>query len=342
MVIQYKCPNCGSDMKFDSKTGTLSCPSCKRQDQIEDFSDEFIERKFSGDEIVHYECNNCGAEILTDPDTTATSCSFCGAPVVLGDRLSGHLAPAKVIPFSISKEEATRAFKKWCRNGVLTPRGFMAANRIKGITGIYVPFWMYDLNSQAKVKATGTKVSTYTRGDYIYTETRYYDVYRDIDLRYVKVPVDASEKLNDELMDMLEPYDYGNLKEFKMPYLAGYIAEKYNFTDEELLSRVKQKVQPFIDSYVQSTINGYATVNYKQKEIQTAQKNAQYVLLPVWMFYYDFDGEEHIFAMNGQTGKVVGKPPLSKGKMTAWFSGLAGSSFLAMKLISFAMSGVIW
>lgn len=329
-------------MRFDSKKGTLSCPSCGRQDNIENFSDEFIEKTFDENEVVHYECNNCGAEILTDPDTTATNCSFCGAPVVLGDRLRGELAPAKVIPFSISKEEAIAAFKKWCRNGLLTPRGFMAADRIKEITGIYVPFWMYDLDSNAQVEAVGTKIRTYTRGDYIYTETRFYNVYRDIDLRYVNVPVDASEKLNDELMDKLEPYHYGNLKEFKTPYLAGYIAEKYNFTDEELYSRVKEKVQPFIDSYIQSTIQGYATVNYKNKQIHTSKKNAMYVLLPVWMFAYDYDDQEHIFAMNGQTGKVVGKPPLSAGKIAAWFSGIAGSIFLALKLITFAISGVMW
>lgn len=329
-------------MRFDSKKGTLSCPSCGRQDNIENFSDEFIEKTFDENEVVHYECNNCGAEILTDPDTTATNCSFCGAPVVLGDRLRGELAPAKVIPFSISKEEAIAAFKKWCRNGLLTPRGFMAADRIKEITGIYVPFWMYDLDSNAQVEAVGTKIRTYTRGDYIYTETRFYNVYRDIDLRYVNVPVDASEKLNDELMDKLEPYHYGNLKEFKTPYLAGYIAEKYNFTDEELYSRVKEKVQPFIDSYIQSTIQGYATVNYKNKQIHTSKKNAMYVLLPVWMFAYDYDDQEHIFAMNGQTGKVVGKPPLSAGKIAAWFSGIAGSIFLALKLITFDISGVMW
>lgn len=342
MVIQYKCPNCGSDMRFNAKTGTLSCPSCGRQDHIEDFSDEFIEKKFDGDEVAHYECNNCGAEIITDPDTTATNCSFCGAPVVLGDRLTGELAPAKVIPFSISKDEAIRAFKKWCRNGLLTPRGFMAADRIKEITGIYVPFWMYDLDSNANVEAVGTKVRTYTRGDYIYTETRFYNVYRDIDMSYMKVPVDASEKLNDELMDKLEPYKYGDLKEFKSPYLAGYIAEKYNFTDDELFERVKTKVQPFIDSYVKSTVNGYATVNYKRKDIRTNKKKALYVLLPVWMVYYDYEDQEHIFAMNGQTGKVVGKPPLSRGKMAAWFSGIAGSTFLAFKLLTFAISGVIW
>src|SRR5690606_26207903 len=125
-------------------------------------NEDFITTTFSEDEAKEYYCENCGAHVVTDADTTATHCSFCGAGVVLADRLSGDLAPAKVIPFTISKEEAIAAFKKWCKNGRLTPKGFMSADRIKKITGIYVPFWMYDLNSKAKVSALGTKVRTYT------------------------------------------------------------------------------------------------------------------------------------------------------------------------------------
>src|SRR5690606_37237553 len=124
-------------------------------------------------------------------------------------------------------------------------------------------------------------------GDYIYTETKYYDVYRDINLDYVKVPVDASEKMNDTLMDKLEPYHYDQLKSFKTPYLAGYIAEKYNYDDEQLFPRVKSKIAGFIDSYISSSIAGYASVSYKQKQINTKKQQSAYVLLPVWMLYYD-------------------------------------------------------
>lgn len=339
MVIQYKCPNCGSDMAFDSDSGTLSCGNCGRQDNIESFSDDFIETVFEENEAKEYHCNNCGAVVVTDADTTATSCSFCGAAVVLGDRVSGILAPSLVIPFTISKEQAIEAFRKWCRKGLLTPKGFMSANRIKKITGIYVPFWLYDLKNEAKVHATATRVRTYTRGDYIYTETKFYDVYRDLRVDFSRVPVDASEKMNDELMDKLEPYHYGNLKDFKTPYLAGYLAEKYNYDDKELFPRVKEKMSKPVDQYISSTITGYNSVTYKDKNIRTKNAKSIYVLLPVWMLYYDYDKSEHIFAMNGQTGKVVGKPPLSFGKISAWFGGIAASTFLIMKTVTFFLTG---
>lgn len=342
MVIHYKCPNCGSDMAFDAESGKLSCRSCGREDNIEEFSDEFIETIFEEDEAKEYECNNCGAVIVTDADTTATTCSFCGAAVVLADRVSGILAPSLVIPFTISKQEAEEAFRKWCRKGLLTPRGFMSADRIKKITGLYVPFWLYDLKNEAEVQAIGTKVRRYTRGDYIYTVTKYYDIYRDLRIDFSRVPADASEKMDDELMDKLEPYHYNELKDFKTPYLAGYIAEKYNYDAQELLPRVKEKLSKPIDDFIRSTIRGYHSVQYKEKHIRTTKTRSLYTLLPVWMVYYDYNQSEYIFAMNGQTGKVVGKPPLSKGKIAAWFGGIAAGSFMIMKIISFILTGGVF
>lgn len=356
MVLHYKCPNCGSDMSFNSNNGMLSCQSCGREDNIENLPETLrssleesnsdtqgspsdINNTFSEGEASEYNCNNCGAILITDADTTATSCSFCGAGVVLSDRLSGNLAPAKVIPFSISKDEAEAAFRKWCRKGLLTPKGLVSADRIKSITGMYVPFWLYDLNSKADVEAACTKVRIYDQGDYTFTETKHYHIYRSIDLTYQKIPVDASDKMNDTLMDKLEPYHYGDLKEFKTPYLAGFIAEKYNSDDNDLLPRVKSRVNQYVNSFIHSTINGYTSVTYQRKDIDTRKIKADYTLLPVWMVCYDYKQSEHIFAMNGQTGKIVGTPPLSKGKIGAWITGISMASFVVIKVIILIMGG---
>lgn len=329
-------------MAFDATSGKLSCPNCGRQDDIETFPKENILQKFAPDEAKEYHCENCGAVLLTEAETTATHCSFCGAPVVLADRLTGDFAPAKVIPFAISKEEAVAAFRKWTKNGRLTPRGFMNGDRIKKMTGMYVPFWLYDINGNAEVAAIGTRVRTYQTGDTVVTETDFFDVYREIDLSYLKVPADASEKMDDELMDKLEPYDYGDLKDFRMPYLAGYLAEKYDYDDEALFSRVESKIVPYIDSYIGSTISGYSTVSYTNKQINANKHKVYYTLFPVWMVYYDFENKEHTFAMNGQTGKVVGKPPISSGKVVAWFTGITVSTFAVLKAISYLVGGVLW
>lgn len=371
MVLQYKCPNCGADMVFDSKSGKLVCASCGRQETIgslprtteesadgeysdqeadqdidedfgdyEDFNSETASNTFNG-EAVEYVCNNCGAHLITDENTTASSCGYCGAAVILGDRLSGSLAPAKIVPFAVSKDEAQSAFKKWCGKGLLSPKEFKAANRLKGITGIYIPYWLFDLNGRGEVRATCTKVRTYTQGDYLYTETKYYDVYRKADLRYADVPADASEKMNDTMMNKLEPFHYQDMKEFNTPYLAGYQAEKYDFTDSDVFPAVKERAEKYVNQYLSSTITGYSHTHYDQKWIDVRQRKADYTLMPVWMVCYDFQHMEHSFIMNGQTGKIVGTPPLSKGKAAAWFAGISAGLFLIFKLISILMGGAL-
>lgn len=372
MVTQYKCPNCGADMAFDTESGKLSCESCGRKDSIEEmagkpslsknakvsyemdeddkraaqatfdndyedssFEDEsVVHPTFAGDEAKEYKCNNCGAVLLTDSQTTATKCSFCGAGIVISDRLSGSFAPERVIPFQINKKQAEDAFKKWCKKGILTPTNFRAADRIKDITGMYVPFWLYDLNGKGEAEATCTRVRTYSRGDWIYTETKYYHVYRKVDLNYHRVPCDASKKMDDTMMDKLEPYSYNNLKEFQMPYLAGYIAEKYDYDDNELLPRIKDRISTYVDSYIRSTITGYSTVRINRKNINIRKKNSEYTLLPIWMVCYDYKQANHTFAMNGQTGKIVGTPPISSAKVAAWFFGVSGACFLIFRIIT--------
>ncbi len=374
-VVHYKCPNCGADMAFDTQSGMLRCGSCGRTDHIEEMagkhssggdasydmddedrkaaesgfeydysdtsgSDETSRHStFHGNEANEYHCNNCGAVLITDTQTTATTCSFCGAGVVLSDRLSGSLAPGLVIPFTISKEQAQEAFKKWCKKGLLTPSDFMTADRIKNITGLYVPFWLYDMNGRGEVDATCTRVRTYTMGDWIYTETKWYHVYRKVDLNYSRIPCDSSKKMEDSMMDKMEPYNYQNLKQFEMPYLAGYIAEKYDFDEEQMLPRIKDRVSKYVNQYIRSTINGYTTVNINREDINIRKRKAEYTLMPVWMVCYDYRQAEHIFMMNGQTGKIVGKPPLSKAKILAWFTGVSTGTYIILQLIRIILGG---
>ncbi|MEC0371782.1 TFIIB-type zinc ribbon-containing protein [Paenibacillus chibensis] len=334
-VLEYKCPGCGSGMVFDVDSGKLTCSGCGRQDNILQIPDVLTSYVFSEEDVAkEYCCNNCGAVIIADHETSATTCKFCDSPVVLSERLTGKLAPAKIIPFTVSEEEAVKAFRKWCKRGLFTPARFKPADRIKKLTAMYVPFWLYNLHSDVEVQATGKKNNTYTSGDYEYTDTKYYDVYRKICLEYVKVPVDAAEKMDDRLMDHLEPFPYDRLEDFSTAYLSGYIAEKYSYNEKELFPRVKTKIREYIDDYIDGTMSEYDSVSYQDISIDTRTQQAQYVLLPVWIVLYDFDKTEHTFALNGRTGKVAGKPPVSRFKVTCWFTGISALFFISLQELS--------
>lgn len=352
MVIQYKCPSCGADMEFDAKTGLMKCQSCGHTEKAEkmvtaskedpnaflgdyeEFQEETQYDTYGDEKVEQYMCQNCGAVVIAGEDTSATRCEFCGSPVVLGDRLSGELAPTNVIPFKITKEEAEEAFRKWCKKGFLLKSDFKQANRVKSLTGIYVPFWLFDVKSRGEVNAHCTRKRTYERGDYIITETKHYDVFRKVDIDYNKIPADASEKMDDSMMDKLEPFSYEDLRKFQTPYLAGYLAEKYNYTDKELFPRIQKRVEKYTKEYIRSTITGYTTTNFIREDLWEKQKKAEYTLLPVWMFCYDYQHSEHNFYMNGQTGKIIGKPPIDKGKTVLCFLGISAVSYVVLVLIT--------
>lgn len=342
VLLHYKCPSCGGNMAFNVDTGALLCPNCGHEENIETYDEGYIEQVFDQEDAVEYRCDNCGGTVLTDKDTTATSCSFCGAGVVMGDRVIGKLAPAQVIPFSISKEEAQETFKKWAKSGRFTPKSFAFDSRIENITGMYVPYFIYDLHAKVKLDGIGTRVSSYRKGDYIYTETKYYRIIRDFDLYYNKVPADASEKMQDDIMDKVEPYHYDALKVFKTPYLAGYLAEKYTYDAKDLFTRIQSKVHPYANQYLQNTLTSYATITDRNEAIDTKEMTNKYVLFPIWLVSYDYEHEKHTIVMNGQTGKIVGKIPLSFGKMTLWTTGITAACFCALKVIGFISGGVWW
>lgn len=331
MVLTYKCPNCGAEMVYDSEKKMLVCDNCGTTKEIDEI-DKTDTKKW--DKYINvFKCENCGAELITDKVTSATFCSFCGASTIIPSRLSDIDEPAMIIPFKINKAETEQAFKKWCKNGFVTPSDFNTADRIEKISGIYVPFWLYDCRANADIQATCTNIRIYMRGDIEYTETDHFIVYRDIDADYIKIPADASEKMEDSLMDKLEPYNYSELKAFKIPYLSGYLAEKYGYDNEEMFPRVQRRVDQYIESYARNTIIGYSTAIISNKNIVSRKLKADYVLLPVWILNYDYKGKKYTFAMNGQTGKIVGKPPISVGKLFMWGGLIAIATFIISSVI---------
>ncbi|MFI3329828.1 MAG: TFIIB-type zinc ribbon-containing protein [bacterium] len=350
-VVSYKCKNCGSDLNYDATSGKLICGSCKGEFYVSEFQTfenadfEKIKEKttissFNESEVQEFNCDNCGAVLITDAHTASTNCNFCGSPMVISSRLSGKVAPASVLPFKFTNQDAQAAFKKWCRNGLVTPNDFLTEKRIRNIEGLYVPFWLYNLNSQAEGEALCTRVRRYRTSKHNVIETRHYISYRRVTADFEKIPVDASIKMDDNVMDLLEPFNYNELETFNAAYLSGFSTEKYNYTDKDLFSRVENRSDAFIKEYLSDTIRGYDTVNIVRLKTDTKQRDAVYTLLPVYTVSYKYKGKEYNFAMNGQTGKIVGKPPVCISKVVK-FALIAFFGVLAISELIYLIVGVL-
>ena len=270
-----------------------------------------------------YSCPSCGAELLCDVTTAATSCPYCGNPSVLPGQFTGSLKPDFVLPFKLSKKDAIKALKKHYLKKPLLPSTFSKANHLEEVKGVYVPFWMYDGKASGSAQFHATAVRTYTSGDYEITETSHYDVRRAGSIDFEKVPVDASSKMPDDYMDSIEPYDYAELKPFSTAYLPGFLADKYDVSVEDSRERADKRCTGSLVSALERTVSGYTTCIETSRDIRLKRGKVHYALLPVWILNTKWEGKDFLFAMNGQTGKLVGSLPVSTKRVVGLFAAIA-------------------
>lgn len=328
MAVQYPCPSCGASLAYDIDSGKMLCGHCGTSCEV-----EAVAGKGDGEDYKVYHCNSCGAEMITDDNTAAALCAFCGTPNLMEARLEGKWKPTRLIPFRISGEKAKEIFRGWTRKGIFTPKAFRSQSMLDGIVGMYIPFWLYDIDTEVHLRVNCARIHKRTAGDWIETITEHYDVYREVASSFDKIPADASTRMPDSIMDALEPYQHEALRMFYMPYLAGFQADKYDLDASQLETRVKDKLQKAVMQEAMATISGYSTMAVASQEVRMDTHDEEYVLLPVWMLTYRYKDQAYTLAMNGQTGKLVGALPTSRAKMAAWFAGMSVALFGVFTLI---------
>lgn len=305
----FKCKNCGGSTVYEPSRKSMYCPHC-----------EGIDRE----DIIHEgsltQCGNCGAPITIGQYTSSDRCVHCGTPIVFDERIEGSLRPNLILPFKINKDMAVEALNKEFNKRTFTPATFLSEKSLNTMRGIYVPFWLYDYKAHYDFRGEGKRVRTWTSGNTEYVETSYYDIIRQMDAGFDKVPVDASIAMNDGEMDLMEPYTYQELEGFDPKYMSGFFGEVYNQGADELEERAKIKARSASEELMQQSISGYQSVRPIHKNLNLQRSELNYALMPVWMYKYDYRGETYRFHVNGQTGKVVGKTPVSRAKV--FFYGL--------------------
>lgn len=348
----YKCPCCGGAIAFDSRSQKLKCPYCDTEfelDILEQFKQEHLEEDTSPrwdeesvsysretldeDALVSYRCGSCGGEILAEPTMAAASCPFCGSTVIAAEKVSGALKPDLVIPFKLDKKQAQDQLRSHVKGKILLPKLFKSESRIQEIRGIYVPFWLYDCDARADIRCRATRVRSWSSGDYHYTETSHYLVSRSGEIGFEKVPADGSAKMDDVLMQSIEPFDYSAGVDFQTAYLAGYFADKYDQSAETCASTVNVRIQNSTVQAFMDTIHGYATCIPEHTGITLRHGKITYALLPVWILNTVYKGKNYTFAMNGQTGKFVGNLPVDKQKTAGIAVGVLAAATLLSWLI---------
>ena len=351
--MEYKCPACGGALEFDPAIQKMKCPYCDSvysmeelagkdeqlntaagavqtgpdgepmnpedavplpEDQLNwntDAGSEWDSGETAGMKV--YVCNSCGGEIVGDESMAATSCPFCGNPVVVMGNFTGALKPDLVIPFKLDKKAAKDALRMHAKSKKMAPKLFSDEQHLDEIKGIYVPYWLFDSSADVKLRFRATRSRAWSDRNYNYVETEEYLVDRGGSMSFEAVPADGSSKMDDTLMESIEPFDVSEAVPFQTAYLAGYLADKYDVTAEQSVDRANERIRKTAEMTFAEQVHGYETVILDSSSIQLRDSRVRYALYPVWLLNTSWKGGKYTFAMNAQTGKFVGDLPVDKG-----------------------------
>jgi predicted RNA-binding Zn-ribbon protein involved in translation (DUF1610 family) len=306
---QFPCPACGGQMTYDPEAGTLCCAYCEKTLTIDKDSAEIQEYDLEedlgeadqdwGQDTQVIRCQSCGAQTVLEAHSVSQNCSFCGsAHVVRIDEMAG-IKPESLIPFKVARPKAEGLFTRWIGRKWLAPGSLKKEYSPEKLKGIYVPFWTYD---------TATH-STYT--------AKAYD----------DLLINAASHMQGRLIRKIEPFDLRELIPYRPEYLAGFGAERYSIGLQQGWGNAKDIIRQDLYGDIHGQIHADTVRNLN---VQTMYRDVRYkhLLLPVWISAYRFHKKTYQFLINGQTGEVQGRAPVSFWKVSLLV--LGGAALIAL------------
>ncbi|MDO4965567.1 MAG: hypothetical protein Q4E51_02575 [Lachnospiraceae bacterium] len=322
-----KCPQCGGTMDFDPALGKLHCPYC---DYTEDIPEadipsskaeelDFETAEFTGNcdwgtAQKTVTCKSCGATTVYDALEVANECPYCGSNQVMEANDVKTLAPGGVVAFKITAKQAGERFKKWLSGKWFCPSEAKKSAEADAFKGVYLPYWTFDTDTS----------STYT-GEYGYHKKRKRNGQEETYTEWHNTSGSFEHFIDDELvcattqhdpsiMASIEPYNTEDNKAYRPEYIAGFAAERYSIGLKEAFERAKRSIASKLQSMIGNKImSEHNADTYRNVRVNTNFSNItyKYLMLPIWISSFTYKGKVYQFMVNGQTGKVGGKSPIS-------------------------------
>ncbi len=350
-----KCPSCGGELRFDPKEQQFVCDFCESRFPVQELLDRRIitakeyreaagipEAAQAGNdedgsfyETSVFTCPMCGGELLSTDDTYVTFCSYCGSSVMLDRTTRRVAAPDVIIPFSVSKEDCTAAYKKMLAGALYAPSSMKKEDQIAKFRGIYMPYWIYSAKVTGPLTVHGEKEQR--RGDYIYTS--HYDIETIQDGSYDGIAYDASSTFSDNLSNAVAPFDYDAAKPFNPAYMSGFYADTEDVPGEtyeaETTAAVKNDVVKRLHLNPAFAANGAGKAEIRKAPIYP-EINRKLGYFPVWFLSSrSEDGSRISYAVvNGQTGDIAADLPVAFSKYFLGSLLIAVPIFLLLTLLA--------
>lgn len=331
-VVEFKCPQCGATTAFSATDGGLTCTHCgyyeapqkpvvgKQAAQFE-FTVETMQRAAQGWGIERKEmaCQSCGALTSLPPDSLSHTCPFCGSnEVIQRQAVQDILRPRFVVPFKLEASACGSITQTWLGSSWMTPANLRNLSRLTNYTGIYLPYWTFDAvtNADWKAEVGHTKTERYYDNGEWKTRTV-------IDWRWeaghVKLPIDdlvvpGTARLSNVLLEKIKNFDLNALAPYEPKYLAGLQAQAYDLPLEKAWEIGRQKMREKTREACISQASTSQIRNFSMN-LDFSEESWRYILLPVYLSTYRYEGKPFQVMINGQNGAIAGQRPVDWNKV---------------------------
>lgn len=312
-----KCKNCGSELWYNPKEGCLTCKYCesnyflpkKKENAIlvRQYDAGFHPNQFN-QSMNAYKCDTCANVYYMSSEEKSKKCPNCGNSSSTLVHDSGYCADG-IIPFKISKAEASKALKEHLSKSSGVPGELVKMANNQKIMGVFVPVWNFSFNVHADYNANATELKKDSSGTYYGVKK---PVFGDEMKRVKSLDECATTNENDEFLELFDENDYANIIPYMPEYTYGYRVDSINKDIHDYFYGVTSKAEKDLERKIRKKINS------KYKEVTDVQVNAtakdvffNFTYVPVYVNTFSYRGKTYKTYVSGTTGKVVGKPPVS-------------------------------
>jgi predicted RNA-binding Zn-ribbon protein involved in translation (DUF1610 family) len=339
----FPCERCGSDLVYSPENQSLECSHCGFKNEIPVIFEPIkeydlqqalhdldrLKRSGNHEQVEIIKCPSCAAQFSLKENEHAGDCPFCGTPVITGTEQSRPIRPRSLLPFTIGHDRALDIFDQWMKTRWFAPNSLNSrAKRNDKLTGVYLPYWTYDSDTQTYYQGQ--------RGTVYYQRQVVNAVVNGRNVRQVRqvprirwnptsgrvarhfddVLIGASKTLPRTIIDNLAPWDLSQLVPYSEAYLSGFRSEIYQITVDEGFLRAQQVMDYTIRQDIRRDIGGdqQRISNLSTEHDHTSYKH---LLLPIWSAAFQYRGKTYRYVINGRTGKIHGERPYSIVKIAS-------------------------
>jgi hypothetical protein len=355
---KHACPACGAPAEWNPAKQKLICPFCgtespyridRETGKVEELDLATALRELPDDERGwlaakrSVRCQSCKAVMVFDEGRVGQNCEFCGSPALVPyDEIKAPIRPRSLLPFTIGRPQIVDSLKRWLRSRWFAPGRLARSALVDTVRSLYIPYWTFDAAAHCPWEAEA--------GHYYYVPVTTRDakgraVVRQerrvrwepasgvVDHVFDDEPVPGTHGIPMPLLRQIEPFPTADLVPYDTAFLAGHVVEHYQVVLFDAAERSKAQMHDALERMAAAQVPGDTHRNLRVFP-QFTRETFKHILVPVWLLTYTFGAKTFQVVVNGFTGAIAGKYPLSVWKIVL----LAIAALIVVGVIVFVAS----